>query len=302
VVDQDCWSRWLLERRDAGDERQRAVTLEHLAGIRDLVLANAEPLRGATLLDVGTGEGLIGLEALGRVGPTGRVIFSDISEALLEQTRAAVRARNATDRASFVTTRAEDLAEIADDSVDVITARSVLIYVADKAQAFSAMHRVLRVGGRISIFEPINRLTSPESGERFWGYDVSSVVDLAAKVKAIFAQREDPSVVAAMMDFDDRDLARLAQAAGFERVHVECHIHLGPGSMMRSVSLQTLLDSSPNPFAPTVREAVEASLTKPEQRRFLDVLEQAIADDRCVRHSAVAYLAAGEAADRVAVC
>ena len=146
----DPWALWLLERRDGGDHRQRKVTLEHLSGIRDRVLLQAEPLAGATVLDVGAGNGLIGLEALERVGPDGTVIFSDVSEPLLSECRKAVAERGLSDRARFISTRAEDLAEVADASVDVVTTRSVLIYVADKPRAFSALHRVLRPGGRIS--------------------------------------------------------------------------------------------------------------------------------------------------------
>ncbi|WP_348240817.1 methyltransferase domain-containing protein, partial [Salmonella enterica] len=54
-------------------------------------------------------------------------------------------------------TGAETLEGIADSSVDVVTTRSVLIYVDDKAAAFAAFHRVLKPGGRVSLFEPINR-------------------------------------------------------------------------------------------------------------------------------------------------
>lgn len=291
----DRWSEWLLERRDAGDERQRAVSLGHLASVRDRVLANAGPLEGVTLLDVGSGDGLIGLEALDRVGPAGAVIFSDVSEPLLEHTSAAVGRHGGGDRASFVVTGAEDLAGVPDASVDVLTTRSVLIYVADKAGAFAAMHRVLRPGGRVSLFEPINRLMFPEPSDRFWGYDLSSAIDLATKVKSAFAEREDATAVEAMMGFDDRDLAALSEGAGFEQVHVECHIDVEPGSMMRSVSVQALLDSAPNPLAPTVRECVESSLDELDQRRFLEALGDALAEGRCMRRSAVAYLTAYKA-------
>jgi ubiquinone/menaquinone biosynthesis C-methylase UbiE len=292
AAEPDRWSRWLGGRRDGGDERQRRVMLEHLAGVRDRVLAHAGPLDGATVLDVGTGDGLIGLEALARVGPHGRVIFSDISGALLERARDAVRSRDALARAEFVSTPAETLAQIADASVDVVTTRSVLIYVADKAQAFSALHRVLRPGGRISLFEPINRLMFPEPADRFWGYEVGPVAELAARVKAVFAELEDPAATAAMMGFDDRDLARLADGAGFAHVHLECHIDIEPGSILRAVSLDTLLDSAPNPLAPTVREALGAALGRPEQERFLAHLRRVVAEGRPVRRSAVAYLAA----------
>ena len=281
----------MLERRDADDERQREVTLEHLAGVRDRVLAQAEPLDGATVLDVGTGDGLIGLEALARVGPSGRVIFSDVSPALLERVRQVVESQGAVERAQFVEARGEELAGIADASVDVVTTRSVLIYVAEKAKAFSAMHRVLRPGGRLSMFEPINRLMFPEPSDRFWGYDVSSVAALADKVKASFDQLEAADA-ATMTDFDDRDLVRLAEAAGFESVHLECHIDIEPGSLMRAISFDALLDSSPNPLAPTAREAVAAALTEVEQKRFLAALDRAITEGHGIRRSAVAYLVA----------
>ena len=43
----DKWSRWLLERRDAGNERLRELTLEWLRPIRARVLDLAGPLEHA---------------------------------------------------------------------------------------------------------------------------------------------------------------------------------------------------------------------------------------------------------------
>jgi SAM-dependent methyltransferase len=59
-------------------------------------------------------------------------------------------------RCRFVLASAESLTGIADASVDVVTTRSVLIYVKDKAAALREFYRVLRPGGRISVFEPVN--------------------------------------------------------------------------------------------------------------------------------------------------
>ena len=291
----DRWSRWVLERRDGGSREQREATLAHLAAIRGRVLRNAEPLEGRTLLDVGAGDGLIGLEALDRVGPDGRVIFSDVSRALLECCRDAVRSREALDRAEFVTAAAEDLAGIPDESVDVATARSVLIYVVDKPAAFASLYRVLRPGGRISLFEPINRLMFPEPDGRFCGYDLSSVGELVARVRAIFTAGE-PADRTAMMGFDDRDLAKLAEEAGFDSVHVECHIDIDRGGGDSPISLEALLDGAPNPNAPTAREAVDAALTAPEQAQFMTALAKAFKDRRAIRRMAVAYLSATKSA------
>jgi arsenite methyltransferase len=58
----------------------------------------------------------------------------------------------------------------------VVTTRSVLIYVKDKRRAaFEELHRVLKPGGRLSIFEPINNFTYPEPPHLFGGSDVTPV-------------------------------------------------------------------------------------------------------------------------------
>ena len=89
-------------RRNAGGHRTPREVLER-------VLEAAGSLDGATLLDVGCGDGLIGLGALDLVGPDGRVIFADISDARIEHCREAVRVRGALERARFVLAGAEDL-------------------------------------------------------------------------------------------------------------------------------------------------------------------------------------------------
>lgn len=263
-------------RRDGGDQRQRSTSIKRLESIRDRVLDFAEPLADVALLDVGSGEGLIGLAALDRVGPQGSVTFCDISASLLEHAREAVRAVGKLEQAHFVLARAEDLAGIPDASIDVATSRSVLIYVADKQRAFDELYRVLVPGGRISLFEPINRLMFPEPEDRFWGYNVAAVAELAGKVKDTFTRLEHADA-ATMMDFDERDLFAMARRAGFASIHLELHTNLITGRPgIEAPGLETLLDSSPHPLAPTLREALEQALDPVEQARFLDCLDTAL--------------------------
>ena len=99
----DRWHRWLLNVRFGGDaEARQQVLTQRLYLVRDKVLDKAQLQPGDTLLDVGAGDGLIAFGALERLGPLGRVIFSDISQDLLDHCRKAAEAEGLLDRCSFV--------------------------------------------------------------------------------------------------------------------------------------------------------------------------------------------------------
>ena len=85
----DRWHRWLMDGRFGGDPaaRERLLT-ELLYPVRDTVLDQARLRPGDTVLDVGTGDGLIAFGALERLAPSGHVVFSDISQDLLDHCRA----------------------------------------------------------------------------------------------------------------------------------------------------------------------------------------------------------------------
>src|SRR5204862_7375364 len=123
----DRWAEWILTRRFGGDAAVAEDALEGLRKVRDRVLDRAELKEGETLLDVGCGDGLIAFGALER--GAGRVIFSDVSRDLLDVSRELA---GDDPRCEFVLSGAENLAPIADESVDVVTTRSVIIYVDDK--------------------------------------------------------------------------------------------------------------------------------------------------------------------------
>lgn len=135
------WAKWLLTRRDGDSATLRAYHAPSLAAFRDGVLDRADLESGDVLLDVGCGTGLIGFGALDRLGPDGRVIFSDVSPDLLEECR---RTAGGDQRCSFVQASADELAGVADGCVDVVTTRSVLIYSDRKAAALAEFYRVLR--------------------------------------------------------------------------------------------------------------------------------------------------------------
>jgi arsenite methyltransferase len=261
----DKWAAWLLHRRDGDDPEQRQKGQEFLLPLRERVLDNAQIQPGEVVLDVGAGDGLIAFGALDRVGAQGHVIVSDVSDDLVSHARSLATERGAAGRMSFVRAAAEDLSAIADASVDVVTTRSVLIYVDDKAAAFRAFHRVLKPGGRLSIFEPINNYF-PLSPDEFWGFEAGSVRDLVAKVCEYEGWVESSFASDPMMNFTEKDLLRCAEDAGFRDVHVELLVDVEPGTEV--VDWERMLNTSPNPNARTVGEALRGALSDEELARF----------------------------------
>ncbi len=85
---EDQWARWLLRDRSGGDQTQQAAAMRILLPVRDRVLRGAKVAPGDTVLDLGSGDGLIGFGALPLVGEHGTVIFSEVSEELLTRCRA----------------------------------------------------------------------------------------------------------------------------------------------------------------------------------------------------------------------
>jgi SAM-dependent methyltransferase len=124
-------------------------TLEDWLGeATTLMLDTAGITTGATVLDVAAGAGGQSLAAARRVGPTGHVLSTDISPAILDR---AAEAASAAGLAN-VTTRELDGERLDLDpaSFDAVISRLGLIYFPDQAGALAGQYRALRPGGRIS--------------------------------------------------------------------------------------------------------------------------------------------------------
>jgi len=287
----DRWAEWLLRARFGGDPDRRAAMLEYLAPIRDRVLDNASISDGDTLLDVGCGDGLIGFAALDRVGPSGTVILQDVSADLLAHCREFAAGSGVAERCRFAHGSAADLGEVGDGTVDVVTTRSVLIYLpaAEKAHALVEFRRVLRPGGRISLFEPINRFGWPEPPHVFAGYDVTPVAELAARVRAA-SECESPPASHPLLDFDERDLLGWVEDAGFTDIRMEYTAEIAPGGWQDS--WDTLLSTPGNPLDRPLGAVIAEALTPEEAEAFAAHLRPLVNEGRGVRRAASCYLMA----------
>ena len=287
----DRWSRWLLEKRFGGDPGFEAEYVKVLHRVRDTVLDSASLTEGAVVLDVGAGDGLIAFGALQRIRPTGRVIFADISQPLLDHSHTLALQKGVADRCTFIRASAEDLRSVPDESVDAVTTRSVLIFVADKGSAFREFHRVLRPGGRISLFEPINRyaaLTEPST--RVCGVGVPAIADLAQRLWTFYRGLQ-PLETDPMMNFDERDLVASCEGSGFVDIHLALHILVRPRT---PIKWEVALNASGNPHIPSLAEAIAQLFTADEAARYEKHVRPLVEAGRGVRREAIAYLVAAK--------
>ena len=276
----DRWSRWVLGARHGDDAVEAARVAARLTQLRDGVLEHAAIAPGDVVLDIGTGDGLIGLAAARLVGPTGRVIFCDVSADLLAHVESAVG--DGGDH-RFLLARAEDLSDLESGSVDVVVMRAVLIYVQEKARALQEMQRVLRPGGRLSLCEPINRrMCDPD---RYWHYDVTPIRPLMDRLGggAPASDRPDP-----MTDFDESSLLQMAEAAGFSDLHLRLHVDVeGSVDPMR---WDTFVHVSMNPNAPTLADSMRRALDRDERAAVERHLRPLVEGGIGVRRVALAFL------------
>jgi ubiquinone/menaquinone biosynthesis C-methylase UbiE len=102
--------------------------------------------RGARVLDVACGTGLVSLRAAVQVGPEGAVVGTDISEHMVERAR-TMAAQHHLRHTTFARMDAEDI-RLPDGTFDVVLCALGLMYVPNPVRALQEMFRVLKPGGR----------------------------------------------------------------------------------------------------------------------------------------------------------
>jgi ubiquinone/menaquinone biosynthesis C-methylase UbiE len=98
------------------------------------------------VLEVGCGTGAFWKENLGRLPEGSTLTMTDLTDAMIEKTKANVDAPFV----QFETVEIEDL-PFDDNSFDIVNAHHVIYHTGDKAKAFEQLKRVLRPGGYLTI-------------------------------------------------------------------------------------------------------------------------------------------------------
>jgi SAM-dependent methyltransferase len=111
--------------------------------------APGKPASGARVLDIGSGAGTDSMLAALHVGPSGRVIGVDPTDAMLGRARAAAAKRPELS-VEYRKGSAEEL-PVETASIDLVISNGVLNLAPDKVPAFREIVRVLAPGGRLQL-------------------------------------------------------------------------------------------------------------------------------------------------------
>ena len=212
---------------DKAAEAYEAGWTESLADAQAELLRVACAKPGENVLDLACGTGLVSLPLAEAVGPTGRVVATDISDNMIDRVRHAAAARGLVQLVAFQAD-AEDLERAPDNSVDLVTCALGLMYVADPAKAMAEALRVLKPGGR-AVFAVWG-----ERSNCGWA-DIFPIVDARVKstVCPLFFRLGTGSALAQEMaaaGFIDVDTSRLASTLPYrdDRAAIEAAFAGGP--------------------------------------------------------------------------
>jgi arsenite methyltransferase len=296
VPSADLWSQWLLHGRYADDAGFRKAVQAQVDRYVERLLDGARPAAGQTLLDVGTGEGIVAFRAIERVGPSLNAWLTDASEPMLRHAEAQAIERGVRGQCTFLRCAADHLEGVADGSVDVVVTRSVLAYVFDKTAALREFHRVLKPGGRISLAEPVYQDDALAASamrsviESNPPEKVSPMTVLLHRWKAAqYPDTEEKILRSPIANYSERDMVRFAQTAGFFEVRLELHIDALP-SIVRSWDV--FINSSPHPLAPPLSAIMAEQFTAEERQLFEQTLRPVIEDPKAVTTDRMLYLTA----------
>jgi SAM-dependent methyltransferase len=145
--------------------RNQARRAEHIGPATEMMLDLAALQIGHRVLDVAAGTGGQTLLAARRVGPTGSVLATDLSAAMLNVAAEAARKAGLTN----IETQVVDAHNLDGEaeSFDRVICRSGLMLFSDPPRVLRQIHRVLKRGGKFAALV-FRRGKEPLSGDPFF--------------------------------------------------------------------------------------------------------------------------------------
>jgi ubiquinone/menaquinone biosynthesis C-methylase UbiE len=230
---------------------------------------------GQTVLDVASGTGVVARAAATAVGPTGKVIASDLSPAMLAHVMTGLDPRGAP--VETLACSATDLA-VPDASIDVALCQQGFPFIPDRAAAAREMLRVLRAGGRMGAAVWL-------SGRRLEPFDTYADALREEGVESPFPHAYE----SARMSMSGEEVQQALAAGGFVDIEVDT-LELELAWPSPEAAARGILGT---PYGPAL-----AALDAPRQERLQADLVARMTNPHgtAVRHLTVAVLGRGTAA------
>lgn len=178
-----------------------------------ITVANPQP--GDQVLDIAGGTGDLSLAFSRKVGPSGRVVHTDINESMLREGR-----NRLTDLGVLLPTAVCDAEHLPfpSESFDIVSVAFGLRNMTRKELALAEMHRMLRPGGKLLVLE-FSKVAQPLEK----AYDWYSFNILPKLGRWVAGDEESYRYLAESirMHPDQETLRRMMKTAGFG--HVDVH-------------------------------------------------------------------------------
>lgn len=182
---------------------------------KKFTIAQAALRPGHIVLDVASGTGDLAKAFAKIVGMNGKVIMTDINEAMLQVGRERLEDAGMMGNLEFVLADAENLPFL-DNHFDCITIAFGLRNVTDKSAALRSMYRILKPGGKLLVLE-FSRPSSPLIEKCYDFYSFNVIPKLGAAIT-----KDGPSyqylVESIRMHPDQETLKAMMLEANFEEV------------------------------------------------------------------------------------
>lgn len=203
------WTQWLKQTRFAGQTPEMIEqTTKWLEAVRDVIMVYAEILPHETVIDIGTGMGLLAFKALELQDCQGKVIFSDKFQDCLDDCKRVLDEAGVRGGYEMLLSPCEHIA-LPESSVHKALMRSVLVHIVNKQLAINEVYRILKPGGKFCAFEPIIR-----SNTRYWEVLDPMYIDKFEDFKRVENElMENP--LDSLCNFDEDTLRTNLEIAGF---------------------------------------------------------------------------------------